>query len=169
MAPLNLSAAALCALRFKPTARRERVIVVTRVFEAPVWRVFRTFAEPERSMRGWALRDFTITTDENEFRSGSAYRVCLRSPEGSKHWIHGTYREIVPYARIVFTHRWDENGTGSSETLVTLAFASHEAGKTEVTLEQSGLESAYECALHRSGWHECFDRIGAHLAANGAE
>ena len=160
---------ALRALRlpFKPTVRRERVVVVRRTLEAPAWRVFCIFAEPEYWTRGWALTDFTVTTVENEFRSGGAYRVCLRSPDGSEHWIQGTYREIVPFRRLVFTHQWDENGTASPETLVTVT-ATQEGFSTHVTLEQAGLESEYECALHRSGWHECFDRIAEHLRRAGA-
>jgi uncharacterized protein YndB with AHSA1/START domain len=166
--PLNPSFA-LRALRlpFKPTVRRERVVVVRRTLEAPSWRVFCTFAEPEYSMRGWALTDFTVTTVENEFRPGGAYRLRLRSLEGSEHWIQGTYRELVPFRRLVFTHQWDENGTASPETLVTVT-ATQEEFSTHVTLEQAGLESEYECALHGSGWHECFDRIADHLRTAGA-
>jgi uncharacterized protein YndB with AHSA1/START domain len=164
MAPPLTPSFALRALRlpFKPTVRRESVVVVRRTLEAPAWRVFCTFAEPEYSMRGWALRDFTVTTLQNEFRAGGVYRVCLRSPEGREHGVCGTYREIVPFGRLVFTHQWDENGTTSPETLVTVT-ASQEGFSTHVTLEQAGLQSEYECALHGSGWHECFDRIAEHL------
>jgi uncharacterized protein YndB with AHSA1/START domain len=158
---------ALRALRFESTVRRERIVVVRRRLEAPVWRVFCVFSEPVQSMRGWALAGFTVTAVENQFRPGGAYRVCLRSPEGDEHSIHGVYREVVPFARIVFTHRWDENGTSSPETLVTLSTCREECS-TQVTLEQSGLESERECALHRIGWHECFDSIAAQLEATGA-
>jgi uncharacterized protein YndB with AHSA1/START domain len=164
MAPLNLSVA-LRALRCEPTSRR-RAIVVRRRLEAPVWQVFCIFAEPEHSMRGWAPRDFAVTAVENDFRPGGAYRVCLRSPEGSEHWILGTYREIVPFTRVVFTHRWRENGEPSPETLVTVT-ASGEGLGTRVTLEQAGLESERECTLHLGGWHESFDRIAAHLTSMG--
>jgi uncharacterized protein YndB with AHSA1/START domain len=158
-----IPSAALLALRFRPTVQK-RLVVVRRKLEAPVWRVFCIFAEPEHSMRGWALRDFTLTTVENAFRPGGSYRVCLRSPEASEHWIYGTYQEVVPFSRIAFTHRWEENGATSPETLVTVT-VSQEGCWTQVTLEQTSLESERECALHRSGWHECFDSIAAHLTA----
>ena len=45
----------------------------------------------------------------------------MRSPEGRLYRLVGTYREVVPPKRLVFTHAWlEEDGTPGPETLVTV-------------------------------------------------
>ena len=45
----------------------------------------------------------TLLSWEVDFRSGGATRLCVRSPEGSDHWVEGVHLEIVEPERVVFT------------------------------------------------------------------
>jgi uncharacterized protein YndB with AHSA1/START domain len=143
------------------TAQHE--LVITRTFDAPRSLVFEMWAKPEHMERWCGPRGFTIPFGEMDFRPGGAWRSCLRSAEGKDHWVRGVYREIVPPARLVFTHAWeDENGQPGHETVVTLIFT--EIGKkTKLTLHQAPFESIASRDGHHGGWSETLDRLGDYL------
>jgi len=155
----------------------ERVLVITRLFDAPRSRVFKAWTEPERLMRWWGPNGFTTPFCQIDLRLGGVFHCCMRSPEGRDYWCKGVYRDIVEPERIVFTDTFvDEAGNpvppahyGMSpdwppETLVTVTFAEH-AGKMKLTLQQSVLESVAERTGAQQGWTETLDRLGAYLAA----
>ncbi|MGO9568964.1 MAG: SRPBCC domain-containing protein [Desulfomonilaceae bacterium] len=142
----------------------ERVLVITRILDAPRSLVFKVWTKPEHMMRWLGPRDFTVPTCEMDFRPGGTYRSCIRSPEGKDYWMRGVYREIVEPDRIVFTFAWeDEKGEPGHGTLVTVTFAEQD-GRTKLTFHQAVFESISERDSHREGWSECFDRLKAYLA-----
>jgi uncharacterized protein YndB with AHSA1/START domain len=101
----------------------ERVLVITRVFDAPRSLVFKVWTQPEHLVRWWGPRGFTTPSCKMDVRAGGAYRTCIRSPEGKDYWMRGVYREIVEPDRLVFTFAWEvEEGQPGHETLVTVTF-----------------------------------------------
>ena len=84
----------------------ENVLVLTRLIDAPRGLVFSVWTQPEHLTRWWGPNQFTLPHCEGDFREGGAYKFCMRAPDGSDHWVWGTYEEIVPPSRLVFTwHR----------------------------------------------------------------
>src|SRR3989475_7763864 len=74
-------------------------------------------------------------------RPGGAFRFCMRSPEGTDHWLRGVYREIVEPERLVCTWAWEgAEGKPRHETLLTVTFAEHGA-KTKLTPHQAVFET----------------------------
>ncbi len=145
------------------TEPAERVLKITRTFDAPRSLVFQVWTRPEHWARWLGPREFTAPFCEMDFRSGGAYRACIRSLEGHDYWMRGIYREIVEPERIVFTFAWeDEKGERGHETLVTVTFA-EQNGKTTLTFHQAVFESAADRDSHREGWSECLDRLEAYL------
>ncbi len=154
----------------------DRMVVITRIFDAPRELVFKAWTEPEHLMRWWAPKDFTTPFCEVDLRPGGVFHFCMRSPEGLEFWGRGVYREVVELERIVYTDSFaDEKGDPveparygmspnyPSETLVTVTFTEHE-GKTKVTLRHAVLESVPERAGIQQGWSEMFDRLAEELA-----
>jgi uncharacterized protein YndB with AHSA1/START domain len=139
----------------------DRVLVLSRVFDAPPTLVFEAWTQPEHLVRWWGPKDFTLPTCEQDFRVGGAYRFCMRAPDGVDHWVWGEYREIVPAARLVFTwHRGDADGKPFNESVVTVTFAEHD-GKTKLTLHQAVFWTVEDRDAHQGGWSQCLDRLGA--------
>jgi uncharacterized protein YndB with AHSA1/START domain len=137
----------------------ERVLVLTRVFDAPRALVFKAWTESQHLLRWSCPNGFTLTHCEGDLRPGGAWRSCMRSPTGIDLWLGGMYREIAPPERLVFTHAWlDENGKPGHETLVTVTLADH-GGKTEMTFHQAEFDSVESRDGHRGGWTECFDKL----------
>jgi uncharacterized protein YndB with AHSA1/START domain len=143
----------------------ERVLVITRIFDAPRTLVFKAWTEPERHVRWMGPQGFTGTIIKMDVRPGGAYRFHMCGPEGDDHWLQGVYREIVEPERIVCTYAWaDAEGRPTRpETTLTLTFEEH-GGKTKLTLHQAVFESVTACDAHRGGWSSSLDRLGEYLA-----
>src|SRR5690348_11911501 len=100
---------------------QDRVLVLTRVFDAPPSLVFQAFAKPEHLVRWWGPKDFTLPVCEQDFRVGGTYRFCMRAPDGTDHWVWGEYLEITEPTKLVFSwHREDAHGKPFNESVVTV-------------------------------------------------
>jgi uncharacterized protein YndB with AHSA1/START domain len=144
----------------------ERVLVITRVLDAPPSLAFALWADPAHAKHWAGPRGFTATHVEGDLRPGGAWRACLRRDEnGEELWQGGVYREVVEPERLVFTFAWDgEDGRRGHETLITVTFAEHGAGKTKMTFRQAVFESVGQRDGHQGGWSSAFDRLAEHAA-----
>ncbi len=100
----------------------------------------------------------------------------MRSPGGRDFGGEGVYREVIEPERIVFSDAFADEECNLVEpahyemssdwptgTLVTVTFAEHK-GKTELTLQQSVLQSLAERSRAQQGWTEVMDRLAEELA-----
>ena len=143
----------------------ELELVITRILDAPRELVFKAWTEPDRAIRWWGPRGFTTAHYELDFRPDGAYRVCMRSPEGTEHWQRGVCREVVEPERLVFTFAWeDSEGTPGHETVVTVTLAEFGA-KTKLTLHQAVFETVTARDLHQGGWASALEWLAEYLAA----
>jgi len=142
----------------------ERELTITRVFDAPRDLVFKAWAEPERQAQWLGPKGFTTISVQMDGHVGGSYRLGMRAPDGSAHWLCGVHREIVEPQRLVFTSYWeDADGKPGHETLITLTFAD-EGGKTRLTLHQVGFESVTSRDMHHGGWSSNLDKLAEYLA-----
>ena len=150
----------------------QKPILITRVFDAPPELVWKAWTDPKHLVRWWGPKTFTSPSCSVDFRVGGKYLFCMRSPEGKDYWSTGTYREIVPLHRIVYTDNFaDEHGTivppsfydfpdenWAGELLVTLTFEAFE-GKTTMNLRHEGFPDAHHIKLAFLGWNESLDKL----------
>ncbi|MGH7865428.1 MAG: SRPBCC domain-containing protein [Candidatus Binataceae bacterium] len=143
----------------------ERVLVITRIFDAPRSLVFKAWTEPERQVCWLGPEGFTGTIIKMDVRPGGMYRFHMRAPDGSDHWLQGVYHEIVAPERIVSTYAWaDADGRPTRpETLLTVTLEEHD-GKTKLTLHQSVFESVTARDAHQGGWSSSLGRLAEYLA-----
>src|SRR5882724_360388 len=141
-------------------------LVITRVFDAPRALVFRAWTEPDRAARWWGPQGFTTLHCAMEVRTGGAFRICQRSPDGTEYWKQGVYREVAEPERLVFTFAWeDAEGKPGHETVVTVTFAEF-GGKTKLTLHQAVFETVSARDSHQSGWTSTLERLAEYLTAS---
>ena len=140
------------------SAKRE--LVIERVFDAPRSLVFEAWTKPEHLMRWFAPKGFTVPACEMDFRVGGTYRLCMRSPEGRDHWVHGVYREIVAQERIVWTGILEAD---RNEILSTITFADA-GGKTRLTVHQTYSFESDSTRGAPQGWAETLDRLAEYVA-----
>lgn len=153
----------------------EGTLLITRVFDAPRELVFRAWTEPERLARWWGPRGFIVPFCTIDLRPGGAIHFMMRSPAGQEIWCKGIYREIVEPERIVCTSSFSDPegnlvpptayGLGAdwpAETLVTVTFED-DAGKTRLTLRQTGTPPGAQREDTRAGWNQSLDRLADYL------
>jgi uncharacterized protein YndB with AHSA1/START domain len=143
----------------------DRVLEITRLFDAPRSLVFKCWTEREHAARWSGPRGYTATQLEADIRPGGKWRTCLRrDADGEELWQGGVYREVVPPERLVFTFAWEQkDGSSGHETLVTITFADRQ-GKTLMTFRQEAFASVEARDGHQGGWSSAFDRLAEHLA-----
>ena len=148
----------------------QRGLTITRTFDVPREVVFAAWTDAKQAAQWWGPQGFTTISCEMDVRVDGAYRACMRSLEGTRHCRRGTYREIVPPARLVFTYAWeDAAGDLGHETLVTVTFADAGRGKTRLTLHQALFETESARDAHQAGWTSCLERFAAYLAGAAAD
>ena len=92
------------------TGSAARELVITRAFDAPRPLVFKTWTRPEHLVRWWGPRGYTTPSCKMDVRPGGSWRLCMRSPEGTLHWLQCVYREVVEPERLAFTWAWEDDG-----------------------------------------------------------
>ena len=139
-------------------------LLLEREFNASPDLVFEVWSEPKHLANWWGPNGFSMPFCEIDFRVGGSYRICMRSPEGEDHWLHGEYKVIEQPQRLVFTW-FRENPDGSiwCETLVEVSF--DDLGtKTRFRMLQSGFSNAAHRDEHRGGWSECLNRLADYVS-----
>lgn len=141
----------------------ERVLVLTRIFDAPAELVYKMWTDPKHIREWLCPRGFTLPHSEGEQRVGGRWRSCMRTPDGVDLWLSGIYKELVPGKKITFTHAWEEGGKRGHETVVTITLEDIQ-GKTRLMLRQELFESVESRDGHAGGWNECLDKLVERLA-----
>lgn len=114
---------------FTISARGDREIVVTRVFQAPRELVFDAYTKPEL-VRRWLLGPdgWSMPVCEIDLRAGGKYRYVWRQDrDGKEMGMGGVYREVVRPERFVATEKFDE-AWYPGEAVDTIVFAEKGAG-----------------------------------------
>ena len=135
---------------------------IKRTFAAPREKVFRAWTDRGELARWFApSAEYTTVVLELELRVGGRYRLEMRHKGGNIHSIYGTYREIRPPEKIVFTWRWDGNPS-PEDSVVTIEF--HDLGNsTEVNLTHERLPNVAERDKHAHGWNGCMEQLAGIL------
>jgi uncharacterized protein YndB with AHSA1/START domain len=141
-------------------------LVVTRTFDAPAHLVFEAWSKAELFQRWWVPESagLTLLSCEMDVRTGGTYRLVFRHPMSDQPMaFFGTYKEVTPNERIVWTNEESDEGA-----VTTVTFA-EQAGKTQVTFhERYPTKAACDDALAGSaeGLPEQFAQLDALLAGN---
>lgn len=120
-------------------------LVVTRTVDAPAHIVFEAWSNPDLFTRWWIPEStgMSLVSCDMDVRTGGAYRLVFRHPSFDEPMaFFGTYREVTPPTRLVWTNEESDQGA------VTTVTFEEQAGKTLVTLhERYPTKSALDEAL----------------------
>lgn len=158
----------------EPVTKSAEGVVITRIFDAPVSLVWKAWTDPKHVMRWWGPKNFNGPVAKINLQVGGKYHFCMRSAEGQEFWSTGTYREIIPLKKIVYTDSFaDEKGNVvpaatygmegvPDEMRVTLMFEDL-GGKTRFTLRHEGLPAGEMSEMTIAGWNESLDKLASTL------
>ncbi len=145
-------------------------LTIVRTFNAPKELVWKAWTEPEHFKKWWGPREFSCPDAEIDFRIGGKFLSSMMDDNGNKIWATGTYKEIIPNKKIVFTDSFaDEKGNIVSsedygmkgvplEMMVTVLLE-EENGKTKMTMTHQGLPAGEHSEGANIGWNTSFDKM----------
>lgn len=96
-----------------------RELVVKRVFHAPARLVFEAWTKPELLKLWWVPKSFglTLLSCEMDVRVGGGYRLEFGHPASEQPMaFFGTYREVAPPTRLVWSNDESEDGAVTTVT-----------------------------------------------------
>lgn len=145
---------------------------VSRTIQASRHRVYRAWTNPDLLMR-WFVQpgDGEISLVELDLRQGGRY--VLEGRDRGKPWhIEGTYLEVAPPEKLVYTWTWkNDPGLGEPEgedTVVTVEFRERGAA-TELVVTHERLATERGRREHDEGWVGCIERLAAIVEAEEKE
>ena len=142
----------------------DTTLFLKRTFAVPRAKVFEAWTTPEVLQQWFAAGDeYNGSIAEVDLRVGGAYRIGMKHiAKDVEHVAYGTYREIVPNERLVFSWSWEEDQT-KEETLVTIELHDTDGG-TEMHFKHELFSTTKLRDEHGRGWELCFERMVKALA-----
>ncbi len=113
--------------------KSERELVITRTFNGPARIVFEAWTKPELLERWWGPKStgVSLLSCEADVRVGGRYRFVFGHGASEPMAFYGTYLEVTPHSRLVWTN--EEGGDGGAVTTVTFE---EKAGKTLLIMRE---------------------------------
>ncbi|NNG16089.1 MAG: SRPBCC domain-containing protein [Gemmatimonadales bacterium] len=139
---------------------------VSRLINADPVTVWKAWTEADHLKQWSCPESATVAAAEVDLSVGGKYRLRMRGAEGKAHTAVGTYREITPPRRLVYTWDWEEEDSRVGETLVTVEFTDL-GGTTEVVLTHELFPNTEAKAAHEQGWTSCLNRLEQLFAGVG--
>ena len=139
---------------------------IKRLIKAPRERVFEAWTNAEQLKKWFGPdEDIVVSQTKVDLRAGGKYRIQMKKTDGEFHTATGTYREVKPPERLVFTWAWEKDGSEPdfgevepTEMLVTLEFLPR-GQQTELVFMQENFASVESRDRHEHGWGGCFDKL----------
>jgi len=130
-----------------------------RVLRAIPERVFRAFLDADAMAKWLPPNGFTCKVHHMDAKVGGTYKMSFTNFTTDKsHSFGGTYVDLVPNERIVYTEKFDDpNLSGEMRTTIQLKKVS---GGTEVTIVQEGVPSIIPAEACYMGWQESLILLG---------
>ena len=134
--------------------------VIKRRIAASRERVFQAWTTAEHLQRWFfpSIDGDAVPRAEVDLRVGGRYRIAMHAPDGNiRAMVGGTYHEVHPPERLVFSWAWEAPEPEPAETVVTVEL--HEVqGETEVIITHEHIsDPAHE--THAIGWNCSLGRL----------
>jgi uncharacterized protein YndB with AHSA1/START domain len=111
--------------------KSDREVAVTRTFDAPARIVFEAWTKPELFRRWWVPKSMgmSLLSCEMDVRTGGKYRLVFAHGD-SEAAFFGTYKEVIPNSRLVWTNEESDEGS------VTTVTFEEKGGKTLLVMHE---------------------------------
>lgn len=148
-------------------AKTVHELILNRLLDAPADKLFRCWTTPELLKQWFAPKPYTTPVAEIDVRPGGASNIIMRSPEGQEIPCPGTYLEVIPNRKLVFSDAFIGDWVpreGYPFMVATITFEP-EGDKTRyiaVVRHWSDAEKKKheEMGFHK-GWGQCAEQLEA--------
>lgn len=144
---------------------KDKLVIVTRAFDAPREQVWRALTDAEALARWWCAGECTV--EALDLRPGGKWAIRQTGADGQSHLFWGEYLQIEPPTRVAMTQGFDSYPPIEVEHLL-----SEEWGRTVLTRVMTFPDNAYRDGMMGSGFEPgvaaAYDAL-ARLLAGKAE
>lgn len=129
-----------------------------RVIAAKPDKLYRAFIEPDAVASWLPPYGFLCTVHRLEAKVGGRHGMSFRNfTTGESHSFGGSYLELVPGERLVYTDSFDDPAL-PGEMTVTVNLRAVPVG-TELTVEQQGVPDIIPAEACYLGWQDSLDKL----------
>lgn len=129
-----------------------------RVFPTKPDKLYRAFLEPDAVASWLPPFGFTCSVHALDAKVGGHHRMSFRNfTTGHSHAFGGTYLELIPGERLVYTDRFDDPGL-PGEMKVTVTLKPVSVG-SEINIEQQGIPDLIPLEACYLGWQESLRKL----------
>ena len=146
-------------------ATEKPFLTIRRHYPVAPEKVWRAWTDPE-ALRRWfgpGTVQEPVAAAELDVRVGGRFRIVFGGPDGKLHECAGTYKEVVPNKKLVFTWSWP-NSTPERISVVTIEFRGNAKG-TDLVFKHEQLFDEAARDGHKRGWTESFAKLEDYLLA----
>jgi uncharacterized protein YndB with AHSA1/START domain len=153
-----------------------RDLVVNRIFDAPVERVWKAWSDSDEVMKWWGPDCFTSPSAKIDFREGGKSVVCMRGPAPFGDLYNSwSYTKIVPLQSIEFIQNMSDAEGNSVDPLKlglppdfprdqrNVVTFKDSAGKTEMTVTEFDWTPGKMMELAETGLKQCLGKMAVSL------
>jgi uncharacterized protein YndB with AHSA1/START domain len=143
-------------------------LVIKRVIDAPMARVWQAWTDPQKLAAWWGPRGVTNPVCTWEAKAGGQIEIVMLAGEelgdfkGTEWPMRGQFKEVVPQEKLVFSSHALDHGQPILESLCTVTF-SRQGDKTEMTLSvvvtKTTAEAEGPLAGMKMGWTQSIDKL----------
>ncbi len=134
---------------------------VSRIFQAKREHVFEAWVKPELMKKWFCPQELTVGNVSAEAKVGGKYSITMKDPnQGKVFTTFGTYKEIIPNQKLVFTWEWEQ--PDQAESVVTVDFKDKNGG-TEVTVTHERFVDMKGENGHLEGWQSALVNLEENL------
>ena len=136
-----------------------------RVLTAPPQKIYRAFTEADAIASWLPPFGFLCTVHELDAKVGGQHRMSFRNfTTGRSHSFGGTYLELIPGEKLVYTDRFDDPNL-PGEMTVTVELRAVSVG-TEVHITQAGIPDIIPLDACYLGWQESLRKLAKLVEPN---
>lgn len=104
-----------------PRVVSDREFVLEHSFRAPAAKVFAAYTDPKLIPLWWAPKGGSLRVETMDVRPGGSWRFVQKLPNGYEMTFHGTYLEVKPVTRLVYTFATEGQPGNEIQATVELA------------------------------------------------
>lgn len=150
------------------TTHSSNTVKLHRVFKAPAERVYRAFIDGDAMAKWLPPNGYTGKVHQIDAKVGGSYRMSFTTfATGKESFFGGTYLELVPNEKLVYTDRFEDPGLpGEMKTTVTLRTV---CCGTEVNITQEGIPDVIPAEACYLGWQESLVQLAKLVEAENLD
>ncbi len=147
-------------------------LMIERVVDAPLDRVWRAWTDPSELQKWWGPRGVTIIESKWDPHVGGHIGITMLAGKelgqmaGMKWPMDGRFADVIPNQKLQFTTRPLMNGNPIMETLCTVTFE-QQGDKTKLKLQivitEKTTEAEGPLAGMKMGWNQSIDKLNEFL------